>query len=307
MSTFIYGLYGLQIKSFIPIPELNPASRVNNAADVIVRCGKVSHPARCNYDSVCIHATNEQIYLFWPDVGTFLVRQGREIVVAPSPRVKDEILRLFILGSGIAVLLHQLGLLVLHGSAVDIEGSAVAFVGDKGWGKSTIAAALHMRGHRFLTDDLVVVQYDQQEVPLLLPSYPQLKLWPDTVDMLGVNPEELPRIRPELEKRAHRLHEGFSQAPVPLKSVYVLGVGNELAIEALPPQLFLMQLVRHLYVARYGTEFLNSTCGGAHISQCARLAACVPVKLLKRKQDLFALSDVATQVENDMQVKASQR
>ena len=39
-----------------------------------------------------------------------------------------------VLGAGLATILHQRGLIAIHASVIDINGSAIAFVG--GWEKA---------------------------------------------------------------------------------------------------------------------------------------------------------------------------
>ena len=56
------------------------------------------------------------------------------------------------------MLLQQRGYLVLHASAVAAGGTAVAFLGHAGWGKSTTAAALYAQGYGLVTDDVLAVE-----------------------------------------------------------------------------------------------------------------------------------------------------
>ncbi len=50
-------------------------------------------------------------------------------------------------GPGHGLLLHLRGMLVLHASAIGVGDQAVVFMGDKGAGKSTTAAAMIAAGH----------------------------------------------------------------------------------------------------------------------------------------------------------------
>lgn len=47
--------------------------------------------------------------------------------------------------------------LVLHGACVDIAGCGVAFVGDSGAGKTTLAAAAMMRGHALVCEEATAI------------------------------------------------------------------------------------------------------------------------------------------------------
>ena len=105
-----------------------------------------------------------------------------------GPRRAVDLLRLYLLGPALALLLHQRGFLVLHASAVSLDGGVVAFLGHSGHGKSTTAATLHARGAAIVADDVVAVDLGAPGGPAALPGFPLLKLWPDAVTALGENP-----------------------------------------------------------------------------------------------------------------------
>ncbi len=56
------------------------------------------------------------------------------------------------------------GLEVLHASAVEVDGGAVAFVGHSGAGKTSLALALCRRGATFLADDVLVLERMGEEL-----------------------------------------------------------------------------------------------------------------------------------------------
>jgi len=292
-----YQVYGLTIDSEIPLPELVSG---DGEADVVIRYGKLDRPPDATVDQVCLYADADQVYLFWEDIGILYIRQGCEIIIDPISDVTEDTLHLFILGSGLAVLLHQRQHLVLHASAVAVNNEVVAFIGDKGWGKSTTAAALHQRGHRLITDDLVAMFNDNDGCPQVLAGYPQFKLWPQSVEALGHSVEALPRIRPELDKRAQRIETNFQMTSLPLRRIYVLGAGEKLEIAPLQAPIAFMQIVRNIYVSRYGTEFLQATGQDRLFKQCNELLQHVPVHILRREIDLSALSEIAALIENDL-------
>jgi hypothetical protein len=235
------------------------------------------------------------VRLFWQDAGLFSIRDGSEIVIDPLPDVEEKVLRLCILGPGLGVLLHQRGLLILHASAVDLHGTAITFLGDAGQGKSTMAAAMHAKGHRLLADDVTAITSDNGR-PTVLPAFPQFKLWPESVELLGEDADLLPTLEPGREKRARRIVEGFSSIPLPLARVYVLSEGEELEMQRLGPQEALVNLVAHSYAAR----LLRETGASTHFLQCSSLVNSVPIRLLRRPLSFMALPEVVRLVEEDL-------
>jgi hypothetical protein len=289
---FSHFAYGLNIYSALLLPELAPGK---GAADVHIRLGNVAR-SPSEAAAGCFRAPTGEMIFFWEGVGTFLVRGGCEIVVDPAPEVDERVLRPFILGAVLAMLLHQRGRLVLHASAVAVDGAAVAFLGASGWGKSTMAAALHARGHRVVADDMVAVQ-EGAGCPAVFPGFPQLKLWPEAAISLGDDVKRLPRLHPLLDKRIRRVTDGFSQNPLPLRQIYVLAEGKTQEVEPLRLQEALIELVRHSYLINLLRPLGEAS---SHFLQCASLAKNVSIYRLKRPHSLRGLSDLARMVEEDL-------
>lgn len=285
--------YGLGIRSVIHLPELPSGGMV---ADVVIRFGKAERlPSESADPDRSFQMTPEGTRLFWKEVGTFVVREGREIMIDPAPAVEEQVLRLFILGPALAVLLHQRGLLVLHASSAMVHGTAVAFVGGSGSGKSTLAAVLHAAGHGVVADDVTVIQCDRGR-PLVLPGVSQLKLWPDIVRALGEDPQTLPRLHHCVEKRAYRIVPGSPATPLPLNRVFVLAAGVVRLIEPLRAPEALVELLRHSYCAR----LLQIHQAATHFFQCASLISSVPIRRLKTPQSPAALGDLAQFMEREL-------
>lgn len=282
---YSYRAFGLGIRSAFPLPEL-----VEDAgpAEVLVHKGAISQfapeavdPARGPY------TTADRALLTLEGVGSFLIRDGREIVAEPAPGVADETLRMAVVGLALGMLLHQRGLLLLHASAVEMAGGVVAFLGDKGRGKSTLAAALQAQGHRLVTDDVLALTVCPGQVPLAHPSFPQIRLWPESVAAaLKEERPDLPLVHSALDKRRWRVDDAFSDEPLPLKHLFVLEVGEALSVERLPRVQALDLLIRNAYLLPFirptGTE-------GRLFQQCAELARNVPAARLVR---VTSLSDL---------------
>ncbi|MFN8512769.1 MAG: hypothetical protein U0232_02535 [Thermomicrobiales bacterium] len=281
---FSYRAYGLTIRSDLALPELASGGE-GVGADVVVRFGAVAEEeAVPRVGNTTVRIVPEGMQLAYPEVGRFLVREGREVVVALRPGADERDVRLSLLGPVLAVLLHQRGLLVLHGSAVALGDGAVGLLGHAGAGKSTLAGAFLAAGYRPLADDLTVVDLTGP-TPTALPGFPQLKLWPQSVTALGGNPETLPALGARVEKRARRLAAGFAPEPLPLRRLYVIADGERVASEPLAGQEALVELVRHSFCA----VLLPAGGQGEHFRQCAALLRMVPLSRLARPKEFAAL------------------
>jgi hypothetical protein len=294
---FSYFAYGLGIHSALPLPQFLSATI---ACDVMARWGqRTDIPADLlapeGSEPSYVQARAEEALLCLQGVGSFLVRQGREIVVIPEAGVEDRLLQPYIVEALMAVLLYQRGRLVLHGSAAAIRGSAIVILGPSGRGKSSLVAALHARGHGIVADDVTAVSAGMGSATAY-PGFPQLKLRPKVAAALGYDPRSLLPIHPRVKKLAYRRSRGFPRQPIPLKGIYVyrLAKGGGPDIVPLRPQAILLELLRYSYGMR---SLLQAERLAAHFLQCAELAGSVPTYRLRASRSLAALPDLARFVE----------
>jgi hypothetical protein len=291
-----YFAYGLGIHSALPLPEFQAIAGVE--ADVVIRYDALAdhRPSTVSSSQHCF--TPEAAYLRWDKVAIFRVVQGKEIVIAPFPGADKAQIRLH-LSSVMAVLLHQRQYFVLHASAIAIEGNVVAFVGEKGKGKSTIAAMLYGRGHELVADDIVAV--DMRDRLMVAPGFPQLNLWSDAVvSTLAQDPETLPRLDARYDKHALPVTERFCQTVLPLKRIYVLSEGTAPAIKPLELQAALKQIFTHWYLADVANQLLKGESAALHLRQCATLVRQIPVQKLERPRALSLLPQIAQLIEGDL-------
>lgn len=297
---YFYKAYGLDIHSALPLPEVVPAAETE--ADVVIQFGQVDRSLmKINRLGTYLHVTAEEVSFFWDEVGAFLVRNGKEIIIDPLPEVEERMLRLPLLGVVLAVLLHQREFLTLHASAVEINGGAAVFLGGRGWGKSTLAATLCGRGHNLVSDDLVALNFDSVGHPVVIPGFPQLKLLPEAAAAaLGDDPETLPTLAIGYEKRARRIFDKFSQKPLPLMGVYQLSKGPDLKLIPLQPQEAIVQLIGNSYIARSVNQLLQGAGSFSHFHQCMNLANKVPIYCIERPQALELVPALAQLIEENL-------
>jgi hypothetical protein len=104
-------------------------------------------------------------------------------------------------GAGLALLLHQRGLYVVHASAVEIAGSAVAFR-QPGVGASPPWRRPCTGGHALVADDLTAIN-GVGDSPMVYPGFPRLAVAGSPCS-LGSRPRIAPAASPFREARTRR-------------------------------------------------------------------------------------------------------
>jgi len=161
-------------------------------------------------------------YLRWASLFEFFVStDGRTIAARPLGRGSKDALSAYLLGQVLSMALVRQGVDPLHATAVVVGGRGVAFLGDCGYGKSTLGAAFLRQGCPVLTDDLFVVAATP-EGPVAYPGPPRIKLFPEGAARLlarraGARMNRLTR------KLVLPLAPGSAcPAPVPLAAIFAL-------------------------------------------------------------------------------------
>ncbi|NEO30602.1 MAG: serine kinase [Symploca sp. SIO3C6] len=293
---FSYFAYGLGIHSDITIPEFIIAEL---RCDVTLNI-KSNHnptdylPKEAVGQHWCLQLTRKEALFYVQDTGVFLVQSGNKIVIVPAPNASEQLIRFYLVGTVMGILLYQRGLLVLHASAVNIDGGAVAFLGVSGEGKSSTAAAFHTHGYSIITDDVAPVTLGKKTATIS-PGFPQIKLGSEIASTLGYNFESLVLLNSSDEKRGYRPRQEFTQKPLPIKRIYVLTSDSEFGIEALKPQEAVVELSRH---SRPATLFQSPD--AQHFLQCVNLVKECTLYRLKRPRNLALLPELVKLVEEDI-------
>jgi len=291
-----YDYSGLRIDSEIEIPEWalferDAAFALPDVAIVLKIAGNEPQPGDKVLPVVDAHSYRFHI----PGTGVYRVHHGREIVVTPAPGAKARELRLFLLGSAWGALCYQRGLLALHASVVQVEGRVIAFCGEPGSGKSSVAAWLAARGHRLVGDDLCRFDVAAGQVRVY-PSAPCLKLWRDALGALGLSDEGLERDHFRMDKFhlpwREDLETASSRKPPcamparPVRAIYLLQWG-EPGLKRLTGSNALRRLV---VAATYRGDLLEPMGQlAAHWERCVELARRVPVWDFSRPRDWSAM------------------
>lgn len=116
-------------------------------------------------------------YLRWRRLGEFLVSpDGRSLTCRRFERASSESFQVYLVQRALSFALVRQGLEPLHATAVVSGDRAIAFLGDTGAGKSSLAACFLAAGDTLLTDDLLLLRRSPQGV-VACPGPPRLKLF----------------------------------------------------------------------------------------------------------------------------------
>ena len=218
----------------------------------------------------------------YSDGAEFVISSGGARIDARWPAdLTDDGAAVYLLGPVMGWALRLRGTVCLHACAVATDAGCFAVVAAAGHSKSTTAAACARRGAPVLTDDLLPLSRQDNRF-YALPTYPRIRLWPDSVAGLFGSSDALPRITPGdeswdkcyLDLNAPGLH--FEQEAQPLTAIYT-GSRDEAVstpvIEPLPAAEALVQLSANAY----SRSLLDGDMRAAEFDVLSQLVQQVPV------------------------------
>jgi hypothetical protein len=188
----------------------------------------------------------------FPALADFTIEKGGErVVVNPVPDIPVQTVEHLYFNQVLPLALSRQFILVLHAGAIEISDFSVAFIGDSGRGKSTLAASFAASGYRFLTDD--GLQLEKEGCAYLAkPSHPSIRLWDDSRDAIvphATNSAPPVDYTPKTRLLADDVVP-YCNVPRPLKAMYFLGEGNTntVSIEPVSGRDTMIELVRHSFL-----------------------------------------------------------
>jgi hypothetical protein len=273
--TYCYRVYGLELYSSVIIAGLEPHSGAGLQPDVrfesglqpswvnaglalpgtvIVRRGADGGSTTTTL-TITSHGEDSCFELVYADGTRFVVSgDARHVWGAFLPPLTLEDVATYLLGPIMGFLLRLQRRTCLHASSIRIGDCGVALVGDAGSGKSTTAAALALRRMSVCSEDIVPLAESDGRFEII-PGYPRVCLWPDSVEMLLGSKDALPLLTPVWDKRylpLDGMRAQFVDENLPLGMIYLLGARTDSEsaprVEELRPKEALLELVQNTYM-----------------------------------------------------------
>ncbi len=227
--------------------------------------------------------------------------QARRVWGTFRSPLTDADLATYFLGPVLGFVLRRRHITSLHASAVELFGHAVALSGEGGFGKSTTAAALALRGVPVLSEDIAPLHEDAGRFEVL-PGYPRVCLWPDSVNYLLGSPKALPLLTPVWEKRYLPLdgaRASFSAEPLALGLIYLFAPRSDEAsaprVEEMSPREALLTLVQNTYM----NWLLDREQRAVEFDALSRLVQQVPVRRIVPHSDASRIAALCELIQAD--------
>ncbi|GAA4191432.1 hypothetical protein GCM10022288_22220 [Gryllotalpicola kribbensis] len=182
------------------------------------------------------------------------------------------------LGGFLAWQLYQRGHLVLHASAVEVGGGAIAFTGNSGMGKSTMATLMCAAGARMLADDVLRIDsVDAQPVARRGSSELRLRKGADTLAAAfdGASPDR----RQSADDRQVLRPADQAGDRLPLRALFIplpTRDSDEIRIDRISPVDAVFLLLRFPRLLGWQDERVRT----AQFALMSAVAASVPLSLI---------------------------
>ncbi|PIB26851.1 hypothetical protein BFP76_10675 [Amylibacter kogurei] len=180
-----YVFSGLRVSSEFKF-TIADCEAFDGLPDVTIRFVQdLEKPSNPIYSDDIVTAAAGDVWFCASDELAYRVIGGSEILIARGKHVSNADVNLYLVGTGFGVLCLQRDLIPFHCSAVEHNGHAVAFSGESGVGKSTLAAALSQLGYGHVCDDVCIA--NPTLTPMQVQPMPKgLKLWDDAAAQLNI-------------------------------------------------------------------------------------------------------------------------
>jgi hypothetical protein len=315
---FDYRIYGLEINSSKEISLLPQSATTGKDIAIYWTTDKKNTP----FDSlkweritnkglenrrklhVFTAETSEGIYYnlnYFTDTGILLFilnPAGDEIWIVSDENEPGHNIESILVGPALGAILRLRGVVCLHSSVINIDGKAVAFIGKKRAGKSTMAATFVKNGYNAVADDVAAIINENSY--RVVPGYPKVRLRPQSLSAIhNGNAEDYQQVYTNRDSRYTDITNSFEAGPLPLGAIYVLnpmsGIGETPQIEPLDATQKMVEVMPHLFAG----YILNEELKKKEFTFIASLIKQIPIRKINFEHNLDLLDTNCDEIVRD--------
>ena len=245
-----------------------------------------------------IVAPDATVFHYSEVVDFFLLEDG--IAYQVHDAEYDFMVELHLLGNVLSYWLECAGNPALHASGIVVDEHVIGFLGDRGTGKTSLAATMIARGYPLATDDRLVLTPTPNGY-LARPGYAQMRLWPEQArHFLGH--DRLERVKRTMPKLRVPVGPGgfgsFDGAVRPLAVLYApqRHDGDEVTFQNLSPGPALFHLVRNSCLVGIVE---GAGLASRRLAVLGDLVTRVPVRVVRYPNGLHLLPEIVEQIAED--------
>ena len=261
----MYRIFDILIESNIPIPELPVVEEGKSSISFELSSNSFPDETQLKWYhhwhlpngeiATSCARVGEDYFLRFPELADFLIsKKGHQIKCFSLTGVSDESIRHLLVDQVIPRVIAHQGWIVLHASAIEMEGGVIAFIGESGRGKSTLATSFHEQGYSLLTDDCLLLKPKNGQITGI-PGYAGSRLWPDSLDAIVTDKSNIHPVAHYSDKKRLIFPEILKnrECQLPLRAIFVLSSPNEAksltkaTVEQLSGAMKFMELIKHSF------------------------------------------------------------
>ena len=305
----LYSLYGLRLKSQmeLPCPQVQTLGSQPDV-EILEYSGSDLHQA-CQHGGTLVEASDfyevsrlhdESIFVRWPGLFEFLISSdGRRIGWRNVDGTPPKALQQYLLGQVLSFAMLIRGVEPLHATAVVVGTGAVAFLGDSGYGKSTLAASFVRENCSLLIDDVLVLEQCGRDL-LAYPGMPRIKLFPEMCGSMFQGCEGTPMNRWTRKTIFALKAQQHQVSAIPLRMLYVLSPPEKQPRKVTLRRMSERQALLSVLKNTFNDVMLSPKRLKRQFEFAASIAAQVPVKVLSYPRTLSALPVVVEAIMSDL-------
>lgn len=221
----LYRIFDTAVRSDFPLPELPQITGQDFALSVRMGEGDPNQFDSQGFERAfewsdfeervvcwCDRKADEYLFVF-PYNAAFHITSDNLITCFLKPGSDMQMLRHLLLNQIIPRYLATAGRLVLHASAVTLEnGKSVAFLGNSGFGKSTLVSSFHRNGAQLINDDCILLECGKDGVTAI-GGLVGIRLFPDSVNAVFNEASGFTNYTPYTDKQQLFLKEQAGDTP----------------------------------------------------------------------------------------------